>query len=158
MENYDEYVDNSPNNAQALLNDFDDDEMTKAKINKPEELKDFNAYPHFTFNISNYEKNCSDPITEYSYYCFTCKHSVCSECGVFEHKDHLLIQRDNCLKYDNTFFNEIQKVIEDSLEIKDKKDVIKQSWRSLILFGLFTFVFFLPSLIVNTSFFNTLEI
>ena len=132
MENYDEYVDNSPNNAQALLNDFDDDEMTKAKINKPEELKDFNAYPHFTFNISNYEKNCSDPITEYSYYCFTCKHSVCSECGVFEHKDHLLIQRDNCLKYDNTFFNEIQKVIEDSLEIKDKKDVIKQSITAII--------------------------
>lgn len=27
------------------------------------------------------------------------------------------------------------------------KDVIKQSWRSLILFGLFTFAFFLPSLI-----------
>ena len=102
------------------------EEINKAKINKPKELKEFEAYSHFKSNIINYKKNCSDAITEFSYYCFTCKHSVCSECGVFEHKDHLLIQRDNCLKYDTTFFNEISKVIEDSLDIKNKKEDIKE--------------------------------
>ena len=132
MENFDDFDESSPSNLQNILNNIDNDEISKAKINKPDELKDFNAYPHFTYNITNYTKNCLDPITEYSYYCFTCKHSVCSECGVFEHKDHLLIQRDNCLKYDNTFFNEIHKVIEDSFEIEDKKEIIKQSITTII--------------------------
>ena len=113
-------------------NQLSTEEISKAKINKPKELKDFEAYSHFKSNIINYKKNCGDPITEFSYYCFSCKHSVCSECGVFEHKDHLLIQRDNCLKYDTTFFTEISKVIDDALEIKNKKEEIKTVIRTSI--------------------------
>ena len=70
----------------------------KEKTPKPEELKNFDAVSHFKENIIHFYKNCSEPIKDYSYYCFTCKHSVCNECGVFDHKEHLLIQRDNCLK------------------------------------------------------------
>ena len=113
-------------------NQLSTEEISKAKINKPKELKDFEAYSHFKSNIINYKKNCGDPITEFSYYCFSCKHSVCSECGVFEHKDHLLIQRDNCLKYDTTFFTEISKVIDDALEIKNNKEEIKTVIRTSI--------------------------
>ena len=98
----------------------------KSKSSKPDELKNFDAVSHFKENIIHFYKNCSEPIKDYSYYCFTCKHSVCNECGLYEHKEHLLIQRDNCLNYDNSFFNDISKVIEDGLNLDSKKSQIKK--------------------------------
>ena len=103
------------------------EDFSKTKINKPIELREFDVTPHFKENIIHSDKNCNDNITETSYYCFTCKHSVCEECGVFSHKEHLLIQRDNCINYDVTFFNEISKVIEDSFLIENKKKIIKKN-------------------------------
>ena len=94
-------------------------------INKPKELRELDTLTHLKHNIIYYEKNCSDPITEYSYYCFTCKKSICYKCGLGEHKDHILIQRNNCLNYDHTFFNEISKVIENSLLTENNKSDIK---------------------------------
>ena len=99
--------------------------ITKEKPSKPEELRNFDAVSHFKENIIHFYKNCDEPIKDYSYYCFTCKHSVCNECGVYDHKEHLLIQRDNCLNYDNSFFNDISKVIEDGLNLDSKKSQIK---------------------------------
>ena len=94
-------------------------------ISKPDELVNLDIYPHLRYNILNTEKNCRDPITENSYYCFTCKQSVCPECGIEEHKEHLLIQRENCLKYDDTFFTEIDQIINHSFELdKVKKEFI----------------------------------
>ena len=98
----------------------------KVKSSKPDELKNFDAVSHFKENIIHFYKNCSEPIKDYSYYCFTCKHSVCNECGLYEHKEHILIQRDNCLNYDNSFFNDISKVIEDGLNLDSKKSQIKK--------------------------------
>ena len=103
-----------------------DNGYPKDKINKPNELKDFDAVSHFKHNIIHFYKNCSEPIKDYSYYCFTCKRSVCNECGVLDHKEHILIQRDNCLNYDKSFFNEISKVIEKGINLESKKDVIKK--------------------------------
>ena len=103
------------------------DEYLKAPINKPNELKNFDAITHFKENITRFDKNCSEPVKDTSYYCFTCKHSVCNECGVYDHKEHLLIQRDNCLNYDKSFFNEIANVIEDGINNDTLKDKIKQS-------------------------------
>ena len=94
--------------------------ITKEKPSKPEELRNFDAVSHFKENIIHFYKNCDEPIKDCSYYCFTCKHSVCNECGVYDHKEHLLIQRDNCLNYDNSFFNDISKVIEDGLNLDSK--------------------------------------
>ena len=113
-------------NEGIIEEDFDNEknEICQDKINKPIELKEFDALPHFKSNIINSDKNCKEEINEYSYYCFTCKHSVCGECGIYEHRDHLLIQRENCLNYDNTFFNEISKVIDDAISIQNKKDKI----------------------------------
>ena len=99
--------------------------IVKGKPSKPEELRNFDAVSHFKENIIHFYKNCDEPIKDYSYYCFTCKHSVCNECGLYEHKEHLLIQRDNCLNYDNSFFNDISKVIEDGLNLDSKKSQIK---------------------------------
>ena len=104
-------------------NDNSDNIVLKEKI---DELKYFDAVSHFKENIIHFSKNCSEPIKDYSYYCFTCKHSVCNECGLYEHKEHLLIQRDNCLNYDNSFFNDISKVIEDGLNLDSKKSQIKK--------------------------------
>ena len=92
--------------------------IVKGKPSKPEELRNFDAVSHFKENIIHFYKNCDEPIKDYSYYCFTCKHSVCNECGLYEHKEHLLIQRDNCLNYDNSFFNDISKVISKKSQIK----------------------------------------
>ena len=97
------------------------EEPIKDKINKPNDLKNFDAATHFKQNIIRFDKNCSEPIKDYSYYCFSCKHSVCNECGVYDHKEHLLIQRDNCLNYDSSFFNEISKVIEKGINIEERK-------------------------------------
>ena len=103
-----------------------EEDYPKDKINKPNELKNFDAVTHFKQNIIHFYKNCSEPIKDYSYYCFTCKHSVCNECGLLEHKNHLLIHRDNCLNYDNSFFNEISKVIEKGITIDSRKSQIKK--------------------------------
>ena len=116
-----EEKDKSKNEDDSLV-----DEYPKDKINKPNELKNFDAVTHFKQNIIHFYKNCSEPIKDYSYYCFTCKHSVCNECGVLDHKEHLLIQRDNCLNYDSSFFNEISKVIEKGINIDSRKSQIKK--------------------------------
>ena len=102
------------------------EEIVKDKINKPNDLKYFDAITHFKQNITRFDKNCFEPVKDYSYYCFSCKHSVCNECGVYDHKEHLLIQRDNCLNYDSSFFNEISKVIEKGVNIESKKYQIKE--------------------------------
>jgi hypothetical protein len=104
-------------------NDNSDNIILKEKI---DELKYFDAVSHFKENIIHFSKNCSEPIKDYSYYCFTCKHSVCNECGAFDHKEHLLIQRKSCLNYDNSFFNDISKVIEDGIGLDRKKNKIKK--------------------------------
>jgi hypothetical protein len=103
------------------------EEIIKDRINKPNDLKNFDAMTHLRQNIIRFDKNCSEPIKDFSYYCFSCKHSVCNECGVYDHKEHLLIQRDNCLNYDNSFFNEISKVIEKGINIDIEKKQIKEN-------------------------------
>ena len=112
--------------ADSNTNNEKDDNNIKIVKEKIEELKYFDAISHFKKNIIYFDENCSDPIKESSYYCFTCKKSVCNECGVYDHKEHLLIQRDNCLNYDNSFFNDISKVIEDGLNLDSKKSQIKK--------------------------------
>ena len=103
-------------------NNFND----KGDKEKSPELKYFDAISHFKENIINFNKNCAHPIKESSYYCFTCKHSVCKECGAYAHKDHLLIQRVNCLNYDDSFFNDISSTIEDGNNLDVKKNQIKK--------------------------------
>ena len=115
-------------NNNFIIRDTMDDSIDypKEKINKPAELKNFDAVTHFKQNLIHFDKNCPDMITDSSYYCFTCKHSVCDDCGLLGHKEHLLIQRDNCLNYDSSFFNEISKVIEKGICLENKKIQIKK--------------------------------
>ncbi len=128
MENKEINLDIEKENAEITFKNLGNkkEENSQDKINKPQELKEFNVLPHFKENIVHTDKNCKEAINEYSYYCFTCKHSVCGECGIYNHKDHLLIQRENCLTYDKTFFNEISKVIDDSISVQEKKNEIIQ--------------------------------
>ena len=123
-EELDEKIDSNNEN-----NNSDNNIILKEKI---DELKYFDAVSHFKENIIHFNKNCSEPIKDYSYYCFTCKHSVCNECGLYEHKEHILIQRDNCLNYDNSFFNDISKVIEDGIGLDRKKAQIKKDIKNSI--------------------------
>ena len=123
-EELDEKIDSNNEN-----NNSDNNIILKEKI---DELKYFDAVSHFKENIIHFNKNCSEPIKDYSYYCFTCKHSVCNECGAFDHKEHLLIQRKSCLNYDNSFFNDISKVIEDGISLDRKKAQIKKDIKNSI--------------------------
>ena len=123
-EELDEKIDSNNEN-----NNSDNNIILKEKI---DELKYFDAVSHFKENIIHFNKNCSEPIKDYSYYCFTCKHSVCNECGAFDHKEHLLIQRKSCLNYDNSFFNDISKVIEDGIGLDRKKAQIKKDIKNSI--------------------------
>ena len=118
---------NSNETNQIKINTQDKEGLVINKIYKPNELRELDALDHLKQNIIHYDKNCVDPITEFSYYCFTCKQSFCSKCGLNNHKEHILIQRINCLNYDKTFFNEISRVIEESLSFEEKKISIKNS-------------------------------
>ena len=60
------------------------------------------------------------------------KRLFCNECGAFDHKEHLLIQRKSCLNYDNSFFNDISKVIEDGIGLDRKKAQIKKDIKNSI--------------------------
>ena len=104
------------------------------KITKPIELENFETSSHLKKNIEFFDINCKDKICQQSYYCITCKQSVCIKCGVYEHKDHILIQRDNCLFYDPKFFVEISKIIDLSLTLDTKKQTIKNSIENSIIY------------------------
>ena len=104
------------------------------KITKQPELENFDTSSHLMHNIISFDQNCKDKISEQSYYCITCMQSVCTSCGAYEHKDHILIQRDNCLFYDPNFFVEISKIIEISQSIKSRKQSIKDSIEKYIEF------------------------
>ena len=113
---------NNKNKEDDINNDY-----PKEKINKINEFKNFDVIDHFKQNIIHFNKNCTEQIKDLSFYCFTCKHSVCNDCGAYDHKDHILIQRTNCLNYDNSFFNEISKVIERGINIDSQKTQIKKN-------------------------------
>ena len=116
------------NKKPSTLNEKNTSDFSlETKINKPDELKHFDVTSHFQKNIIHFDKNCTEDITDHSYYCFNCKKSVCDECGVYDHKEHLLIQRESCLNNDTSFFNEISKFIEESLLIEEQKEPIKTS-------------------------------
>ena len=113
----------------------DNNKINKNKrIIKPLDLEKFDTPYHFHKNIISYDLNCKHNITSQSYYCMSCKLSVCILCGIYNHKDHILIQRDNCLFYDPNFFVEISKIIDISLEIDSKKQYIKDTIENNISF------------------------
>ena len=133
-ENNEKGIEEQINNNKKILEPVNEEPDIKNTLEKNhngylnekiDELKYFDAISHFKHNIIYFDKNCSEPIKNDSYYCFTCKHSVCNECGAFDHKEHLLIQRNNCLDYDKSFFNDISKFIENGINLDTKKTQIK---------------------------------
>ena len=109
------------------INSEDNKEFMYKKIIKPLDLQNFDTPFHLHKNIISYDINCKDDITTKSYYCISCKQSICAICGIDKHIDHVLIQRDNCLFYDPNFFVEISKIIDISLKIDVKRKIIKDS-------------------------------
>ena len=101
-------------------------ELKSQLLNKPLILLDFDALSHFKENISHTDKNFLGAVTENSYYCLNCKHS---ECPLYmkdkNQKDHMIIKRCKCYFYDNNFFNDIEKTINESLTFNQAKDGIK---------------------------------
>ena len=117
------------NDSNEKKSNIKDDSQNKGvlykKITKPIELENFDSCFHLQKNILSFERNCKDKITEQSYYCISCQQSVCIKCGAYDHKDHILIQRDNCLFYDPNFFVEIAKILDVSLTLDSRKQSIK---------------------------------
>ena len=115
------------NNITNQNNDENKEYIISKKIIKPLDLQNFDISSHLHKNITLYDRNCRDSITNQSYYCITCKQSICMSCGAYEHKDHVLLQRDNCLFYDPNFFKEISNIINISLTLYNKKQSMKDS-------------------------------
>jgi hypothetical protein len=63
------------------------------------EIKSFDLYQHMKINIKEYEKNCKDetPVnySKLSFYCITCKVSICDQCNFLQHKSHTLVKKMN---------------------------------------------------------------
>ena len=99
--------------------------LTKSELlNKPKELLEFDVLSHFNENISRPDKNDLNNITQNSYYCINCKHSVCP---FYEEKKHLIINRVKCLLYDSNFFDEIDSYINEALNFGYLKNEIKDN-------------------------------
>lgn len=114
-------------NKSNIKDDSQNKGVIYKKITKPIELENFDSCLHLQKNILSFDRNCKDKITEQSYYCISCQQSVCIKCGAYDHKDHILIQRDNCLFYDPNFFVEIEKILDSSLTLDSRKESIKDS-------------------------------
>lgn len=99
--------------------------MEKFKVPNPDELMNLDIYPHIKENIVNHLKNCTEPLSKSTSYCFTCKHSVCNQCGLNDHKEHLLIAKGKFLKYNKDFSTEIEKVLIKSQSLEDQKNEAK---------------------------------
>ena len=101
-------------------------ELKSKILNKPIELLEFDALTHFKENIAHTYKNFLGAITEKSYYCLDCKHS---DCPFYNNdpnqKEHRLIKKVKLYTYDNKFFNEVEKTINESLTYNQVKDSIK---------------------------------
>ena len=123
---------NEKNQNNKILKKRDPEEKKKelelkSKIlNKPIELLEFDALTHFKENIAHTYKNFLGAITEKSYYCLDCKHS---DCPFYNNdpnqKEHRLIKKVKLYTYDNKFFNEVEKTINESLTYNQVKDSIK---------------------------------
>ena len=118
-------INDSNENKSNIKDDSQNKGVIYKKITKPIELENFDSCFHLQKNILSFDRNCKDKITEQSYYCISCQQSVCIKCGAYDHKDHILIQRDNCLFYDPNFFVEIAKILDVSLTLDSKKQSIK---------------------------------
>jgi len=94
-------------------------ELKSKILNKPIELLEFDALTHFKENIAHTYKNFLGAITEKSYYCLDCKHS---DCPFYNNdpnqKEHRLIKKVKLYTYDNKFFNEVEKTINEYNNIK----------------------------------------
>lgn len=118
-------INNSNENKSNIKDDSQNKGVIYKKITKPIELENFDSCLHLQKNILTFDRNCKDKISEQSYYCISCQQSVCIKCGAYDHKDHILIQRDNCLFYDPNFFVEIEKILDVSLTLDTRKQSIK---------------------------------
>lgn len=101
------------------------------------DLKSFDLYQHMKLNVKDFEKNCKDNVDNelsHSFYCITCKVSVCNLCNYNAHKSHFLIKKINFDLERSTIekiFNQIESEIEskpilnDNAEMKEElKDIV----------------------------------
>ena len=93
-----------------------------------------NIYPHLRHNILDPSKNCKDPLTDQVYYCITCKCSTCEKCSLSEPKNHKTVLKKDFIFFNNGFFDDVTKKIEETFSLENKKDeVIKEMERQATL-------------------------
>ena len=117
-------VENSQKNEESKEKNL---EIKSKILNKPKELLDFDGAAHFKENLNRTDKNCIEPITEKTYYCIQCQHSLCPYYTENKNqKDHLLIKKAKFLLYDTNFFTSIDNNINEALTYKQQKKDIKE--------------------------------
>ena len=57
--------------------------------------KRLDIFQHLKLSLRNSEFNCKCPNAYPVYYCIPCKVSICENCGLNDHRKHILINKDN---------------------------------------------------------------
>ena len=117
-------IENSKEKEENIENKL---EIKSKILNKPKELLEFDGAAHFKENISRTDKNSIWPITDKSYYCIHCQHSLCPKYTKNkEQTEHIIIKKSKCLFYDTNFFAPLENNINEALTYHQQKADIKE--------------------------------
>ena len=97
-------------------------ENQKSLSDLKHELKNIDVYQHLKRNIFEPKINCKETLSEEIYYCITCKQSTCKQCSLIKHQNHKIYPKTFFYSYTQNFFDEVQKILKDSYNIKNDKD------------------------------------
>ncbi len=79
--------------------------------------KNFDLFTHLKSNLQNLEYNCNDR-TKTKIYCFECRASSCSMCGISNHSGHQFVIKNKCILDEanvEKIFCEVEKELSDEM-------------------------------------------
>ena len=99
------------------------DGKIETTLMKPSIFKNIDISQHLRSNILKTNLNCNHLEKDNYYYCLTCKISFCNECKkIIEHKNHIVLNKNNFYDLDEDFFTDIDNNIKSSLNLEKNKE------------------------------------
>ena len=99
------------------------DGKIETTLMKPSIFKNIDISQHLRSNILKTNLNCNHLEKDNYYYCLTCKISFCNECKkIIEHKNHIVLNKNNFYDLDEDFFTDIDNNIKISLNLEKNKE------------------------------------
>ena len=99
------------------------DGKIETTLMKPAIFKNIDISQHLRSNILKTNLNCNHLEKDNYFYCLTCKLSFCEECKkINEHKNHIVLNKNNFYDLDQDFFIDIDNIIKSTLNLKNCKE------------------------------------